>query len=90
MALYLEEVHKLEKRFLGLKLHHIRRNDNAEADDIAKRASKRLPQRPGVFEERLDKPSIIPPPDDEAAPKPQGSEEQLPPAPSREIGRAHV
>ena len=48
MTLYLEEVRKMEKRFLGLELQHIRRGDNAEADDIAKRASKRLPQRPGV------------------------------------------
>jgi len=43
MALYLEEVRKLEKRFLGLELKHIHRGKNAEADDIAKRASKRLP-----------------------------------------------
>ena len=43
MALYLEEVRRLEKRFLGLELQHIRRGDNAEADDIAKRASKRQP-----------------------------------------------
>ena len=43
MALYLEEVRKLEKRFLGLELRHIRHGDNAEADEIAKRASKRLP-----------------------------------------------
>ena len=63
MALCLEEVRKLEKRFLGLELQHIRRGNNTEADDIAKRASKRLPQRPGLFEERLYKTSITPPPD---------------------------
>ena len=49
MTLYLEEVRKMEKRFLGLELQHVRRGDNAEPDDIAKQASKRLPQRPGVF-----------------------------------------
>ncbi len=33
---------------------------NQEANDIAKRASRRLPQEPGVFEERLFKPSAMP------------------------------
>ena len=36
------------------------RGTNQEADDIAKRASRRLPQEPGVFEERLFKPSAAP------------------------------
>ena len=31
-----------------------------EANDIAKRASRRLPHEPGVFEERLFKPSAVP------------------------------
>ena len=53
MAAYLEEVRKIEKRFLGLELQHIPRGANKEADDIAKRASRREPQSPGVFEERL-------------------------------------
>ena len=82
MALYLEEVRKLEKRFLVMELQHIRRGDNAEADEIAKRASKRLPQRPGVFEERLYKPSITPSPDDEATLEAQGPKYQLPQASS--------
>ena len=33
------------------------RGTNKEADEIAKRASRRLPQEPRVFEERLFKPS---------------------------------
>ena len=37
------------------------RETNKEADDIAKRASCRFPQEPGVFEERLFKPSAYPP-----------------------------
>ena len=36
------------------------RGTNQEADDIAKRASKQLPQELGVFEERLFKPSAAP------------------------------
>ncbi|XP_073358158.1 uncharacterized protein [Aegilops tauschii subsp. strangulata] len=34
MATYLEEVRKMEKRFLGLELQHIPRDANREADDI--------------------------------------------------------
>jgi hypothetical protein len=70
MAAYLEEHQKMEKRFQGLELKHIPRGENLEADEIAKRASHRLAQPAGVFEERLFKPSA-------SAPK-TGSE--LPPA----------
>ena len=52
---------KMEKQFLGLELQHVPRGTNKEADDIARRASKQLPQEPGVFEERLFKPSATPP-----------------------------
>ncbi|XP_073367865.1 uncharacterized protein [Aegilops tauschii subsp. strangulata] len=61
MAAYLEEVRKIQKRFLGLELQHVPRGTNKEADDIAKRASRREPQRAGVFEERLFRPSAAPP-----------------------------
>jgi hypothetical protein len=57
MAAYLEEHRKMEKRFQGLELKHIPRGENVEADEIAKRASHRLAQPAGVFEERLFKPS---------------------------------
>ena len=52
MEAYLAEVRKMEKQFLGLELQHVPRGTNKEADDIARRASKRQPQEPGVFEER--------------------------------------
>jgi hypothetical protein len=61
MAAYLEEHQKMEKRFQGLELKHIPRGENVEADEIAKRASHRLAQPAGVFEERLFKPSASPP-----------------------------
>src|SRR3954465_5789471 len=61
MGAYLAEVHKMEKQFLGLELQHVPRGTNKEADDIARRASKRQPQEPGVFEERLLKPSATQP-----------------------------
>lgn len=57
MEAYLAEVRRMEKQFWGLELQHVSRGTNQEADDIAKRASRRLPQEPGVFEERLFKPS---------------------------------
>jgi hypothetical protein len=47
----------MEKCFQGLELKHIPRGENVEADKIAKRASHRLAQPAGVFEERLFKPS---------------------------------
>ena len=40
MEAYLEEVRKMEKRFLGLELQHVPRGMNKEADDITKRASR--------------------------------------------------
>jgi ribonuclease HI len=42
MAAYLEELQKMEKRFQGMELKHIPREENVEADEIAKHASHRL------------------------------------------------
>jgi probable phosphoglycerate mutase len=56
MAAYLEEHRKMEKRFQGLELKHIPRGENVEANEIDKRASHRLAQPAGVFEERLFRP----------------------------------
>ena len=41
MEAYLTEVCKMEKQFLGLELQHVPRGTNKEADDIARRGSKR-------------------------------------------------
>ena len=48
MEAYLAEVRKMENQFLGLELQHVPCGTNKEADDIARRASKRQPQKPGV------------------------------------------
>ncbi|XP_020189593.1 uncharacterized protein [Aegilops tauschii subsp. strangulata] len=59
------------------QLLHVSRGANKEADDVAKQASRREPQNPGVFEERLFKPS--------ATPSTAGTTlllEELPPAPA--------
>jgi hypothetical protein len=80
MAAYLEEHRKMEKRFQGLELKHIARGEYVEADEIAKRASHRLAQPAGVFEECLFKPyaspsstgsalpPALPPPPEQGAP----------------------
>ena len=47
MEAYLAEVRKMEKQFWGLELQHVPRGTNQEADDNAKRASRRLPQESG-------------------------------------------
>jgi ribonuclease HI len=59
MAAYLEEHRKMEKCFQGLELKHIPRGENVEADEIAKRASHRLAQPAGVFEERSSNRSLL-------------------------------
>jgi hypothetical protein len=51
----------MEKCFQGLELKHVPRGENVEADEIAKRASHRLAQPAGVFEECLFKLSASPP-----------------------------
>ena len=77
MEAYLVEVHRMEKQFWGLELQHVPRGANQETDDIAKRASRRLPQEPSVFEERLFKPSATPPLSSASRPR-----EELPQPPS--------
>jgi hypothetical protein len=89
MAAYLEEHQKMEKRFQGLELKHIPRGENVEADEIAKRASHRLAQPAGVFEERLFKPSASPltseslPPSTLPPPPEQGAPDYGPPSGDR-------
>ena len=60
MEAYLAEVRRMEKQFWGLEIQHVPRGTNREANDTAKRASRRLPQEPGVFEEGPSKPSATP------------------------------
>jgi len=58
MKAYYEEVHKLEERFDGIKLHHILRCENAEVDALTKLASTQGWPPPSVFLDSLDAPSI--------------------------------
>ena len=84
MEAYLTEVRKVEKQFLGLELQHMPRGTNKEADNIARRASKRQPQEPGVFEERLFKPSATRPLSRTAQPREELPQEPQPVARHRE------
>src|SRR5438105_4830486 len=53
MSAYCQEVRKLEDTFDGLELTHVLRNDNNEADDLAKMGSKQTPVPTGVFVQQL-------------------------------------
>ena len=61
MDAYFAEVQKLQKCFVGVGLEYIPRLNNKEADEITKRASRKEPQRPSIFEERLMSPTATPP-----------------------------
>nr|CAE76039.1 B1292H11.25 [Oryza sativa Japonica Group] len=58
LSKYLAEVRKLEKRFDGIEVRHVYRKDNIEPDDLARRASRRRPFKPGTFLYVLTKPSV--------------------------------
>ena len=58
MLAYCQEVRKLEGTFDGLELTHVVRNDNNEADEVAKMGSRRAPAPPGVFVQQLHQPTI--------------------------------
>src|SRR5438105_1373775 len=58
MSAYCQEVRKLEGTFDGLELTQVLRNDNNEADELAKMGSKRTPVPTGVFIQQLHQPTI--------------------------------
>src|SRR5436853_5737951 len=58
MSAYCQEVRKLEGTFDGLELTHVLRNDNNEADELAKLVSKRAPVQTGDFVQQLHQPTI--------------------------------
>ena len=58
MLAYCQEVRKLEGTFDGLELTHVLRNDNNEADELAKMGSKWTSVPTGVFVQQLHQPTI--------------------------------
>jgi ribonuclease HI len=55
---YLEKVREMERRFKGYSVHHIPRDDNNEADKLAKAAARNQAMPPDVFFEIIKEPSI--------------------------------
>jgi ribonuclease HI len=58
MAMYYQEVRKLEDKFDGLKLNHIPRCLNEAADELAKMAFGQEPVPVGVFASNQHKPLV--------------------------------
>src|SRR5438105_2208213 len=58
MSTYYQEVRKLEGTFDGLELTHVLRNDDNEANELAKMGSKRTPVPTGVFVQQIHQPTI--------------------------------
>ena len=59
MTAYLLEVQKLEQKFEGLEVTHIKKSDNSGVDELARLASSRAPIPIGVFVEKLLKPFVL-------------------------------
>ena len=57
MAAYCQEVRKLEDKFQGIELHHVRRKDNDAANFLAKLATRRDPSPSEIFINDLHEPS---------------------------------
>ena len=55
---YMAAVRSMEKHFLGFIVRSISRNDNFEADDLAKAAAQNLPIPPDVFYQKLKVPAV--------------------------------
>jgi hypothetical protein len=55
---YLEKVREMEKHFKGYSVQHIPRNDNNEAEKLAKAATQNQVMPPDVFFEIIKEPSF--------------------------------
>jgi ribonuclease HI len=55
---YLEKVREMERHFKGYTVQHIPRDDNNEADRLAKAAARNKEMPPDVFFEIIKEPSI--------------------------------
>jgi ribonuclease HI len=49
MAAYMEKIRKMERRFKGIQMEHIHRNQNIIVDELSKIAAKGLPVPQGGF-----------------------------------------
>jgi hypothetical protein len=58
MDAYVMKIRKLEKKFSGLEIHHVVRDNNVGEDVLSKLGSDRANVPPGVFIHELHHPSI--------------------------------
>src|SRR3954466_16238137 len=58
MEAYVDEVRKLEERFVGLQMEHVPRAQNDIADGLSKCTAFKLPVEPGIFVLKLTQPSV--------------------------------
>jgi hypothetical protein len=58
MGKYCTTVRKLEDKFEGLEFHHVERDHNATADALSKLGSSRAQVPPGIFVQKVSRPSI--------------------------------
>ena len=58
MDAYVEEIRKLENKFLGLEIHHVDRDNNVGADVLSKLGSTRAAVPLGVFVHEVHHPSV--------------------------------
>ena len=57
MAVYCQEVCKLDDKFRGIELHHVPRKDNDAIDFLAKLVARQEPPTDGIFVNDLHEPS---------------------------------
>src|SRR6185312_11632684 len=58
MDAYIEEIRKLENKFLGLEIHHVDHDNNVGANVLSKLGSTRAAIPLGVFVHELHHPSV--------------------------------
>jgi hypothetical protein len=78
MEAYCNAVRALEDKFYGIKLNHVPRRHNEEADELAKIASGRITFPPNVFARVVARPSV----NLEPAPSNQEEPSRAPPDPT--------
>jgi ribonuclease HI len=69
MEAYCNAMRALEDKFYGIKLNHVPRKYNEEADELVKTASGRITVPPNVFTRDITKPSV------DLRPEPSNQEE---------------
>jgi hypothetical protein len=59
MGKYCIAIRKLEDMFEGMEFHHVERDRNAAADTLSKLGSSRAQVPPGIFVQKVSRPSIL-------------------------------